>query len=245
MIVDKLKASRLIAHRGASAYAPENTYVAMHKANAMGASWVEFDVMLAGCGDAIIIHDDTLDRTTNGTGEVAKTPHSQIIQLDAGSWFHADFANERVPTMIDLLRYLDDIRMDINVEIKPTPGNDVRTAEATVKRLNQYWNLKDNPPLISSQSIECLRTVRHLEPDWHLCCVIHHWDEDWYSWIHEFGCIAVSVNHEILVPELLRGLKTFVPLVLAYTVNDAKRAMELYSMGIDAVFSDYPDLLVF
>ena len=244
MIVDKLKASRLIAHRGASAYAPENTYIAMHKANAMGATWVEFDVMLAGCGDAIIIHDHTLDRTTNGKGEVSKTPHSEILKLDAGSWFNPQFADERVPTFVDLLQYLNEVRMDINVEIKPSDGNEVRTAEAVVKHLNEHWNLNDNPPLVSSQSLECLRVVNHLEPDWNLCCVIHNWDEEWYRWINEFGCVAASVNQEILVPELLRGLRTFLPLVLAYTVNDAKRAMELYSMGVDAVFSDYPDLFI-
>lgn len=238
MSFESLKASKIIAHRGASAYAPENTLIAMEMAAQMGATWCEFDVMLAGSGEAIIIHDETVDRTTDGSGEVAAFSLTQLKALDAGKWFDPKFAGERVPSFVELLTLLQKLKLNINVEIKPSAGLDVQTAEKTVQLLNQHWNIKKSPPLLSSQSLDALRTVRQCEPNWSLGCVIHDWAEHWYAWVKELNCTAVSVNHQILEPNLVLGLKNIVPLVLAYTVNDVKRAEELFNMGVDAIFTD-------
>src|SRR5438552_7543288 len=90
--------SSIIAHRGASALAPENTLAAFHKAKEIGAKWVEFDCMLASCGEVVVIHDETLDRTTNGLGRVIDYPYSYLKTLNAGSWFNPIFADEKIPT---------------------------------------------------------------------------------------------------------------------------------------------------
>lgn len=238
MSFESLKSSKIIAHRGASAYAPENTLIAMEMAAQMGAAWCEFDVMLAGSGEAIIIHDETVDRTTDGSGDVATFSLAQLKALDAGKWFDPKFTGERVPSFVELLALLRKLKLNINVEIKPSQGFDVQTAEKTVELLNQHWNIKKSPPLLSSQSLDALRTVRECEPHWHLGCVIHDWAEHWYTWVKELNCTAVSVNHHILEPNLVAGLKNIVPLVLAYTVNDVKRADELFNMGVDAIFTD-------
>src|SRR5476651_1884741 len=91
--------SKLIAHRGASAVAPENTLIALEKAHELGAAWIEADVRLTLDNEVIIFHDDTLNRCTNGRGLVRKTPYSVIAGLDAGSWFSPAYAGEKVSTL--------------------------------------------------------------------------------------------------------------------------------------------------
>jgi glycerophosphoryl diester phosphodiesterase len=240
----ELNLSRVIAHRGACAYAPENTLASMRKAHAMGAQWVEFDVMLTADGEAIIMHDETLARTTNGGKRaVAETLYSEIALLDAGSWFGKQYAQEPVPTLVELLALLKKLKLNINLEIKPTPGKEIETAEKSLALLKQIWPLAESPPMISSPSEICLRTVYQLAPEFCLGAVIHEWDEPWQVWLSDFACQSVSVNHLILTPERVEDLKKRVKFVLAYTVNDPARAEELYQWGIDAVFSDKPDLL--
>ena len=107
----------VIAHRGASAYAPENTLAAFDLAIRMGVRHIEFDVHSSCDGHIVVIHDDTLDRTTNGSGPVSNHTLAPLRELDAGSWFGAAFAGERVPTFDDVLsRYGG--RIHIHAEIK-------------------------------------------------------------------------------------------------------------------------------
>jgi glycerophosphoryl diester phosphodiesterase len=117
------RAPEVIAHRGASAYAPENTLAAFRLAREMDADWFELDCTLAAGGEPVVIHDATLDRTTDGAGRVAETPLGTIRALDAGSWFDPRFAGERVPTLAEALAAADDA-IGVYVEIKAFPGDD-------------------------------------------------------------------------------------------------------------------------
>src|ERR1700730_3386827 len=94
---------RVIGHRGACRYAPENTLASLYKAKQLGATWVEVDAMLTADDTVILMHDERVDRTTNGHGLVSAMSYAQIAQLDAGCWFAADFAGERVPTLLEFL----------------------------------------------------------------------------------------------------------------------------------------------
>src|SRR5262245_86406 len=96
----------LIAHRGASAYAPENTLAAFKKAKELGAQWLEFDVQLTACGEIVVFHDERLERTTNGRGWIHEKPYSYLKTLDAGSWFNSQFAGEKIPTLVEALEFL-------------------------------------------------------------------------------------------------------------------------------------------
>lgn len=239
-----LRLSRVIAHRGACAYAPENTLASMRKAHAMGAKWVEFDVMLTADGEAIIMHDDTLRRTTNGGKRaVAATAYSDIAQLDAGSWFAKQYAQETVPTLHELLDLLIKLKLHINLEIKPTPGKEAETAEKSIAIVKEIWPTAESPPMISTQSEICLRIVHQIAPEYCLGTVIHDWNEPWQQWLTDYACQSVSVNHQILSPEKIVELRKYVKYVLAYTVNEPWRAHELFEWGVDSVFSDKPDLL--
>jgi len=231
--------SPIIAHRGASALAPENTLSAFRRAAEIGAKWVEFDVMLAACGEVVVIHDETLDRTTNGTGLVCDYPYDYLKTLDAGSWFNLAFLGEKIPTLRDVLRVLQDCHLLANIEIKPSKGQEEQTVKNVLEVTKQHW-LVNTPVLFSSFSYEVRSFVRKYSPTSLLACLMHEWQEDWQKASDELQCVAIDINHNILNPERIKEIKSTGRLLLSYTIDDPKRARELFSLGVDAVFSNCP-----
>ena len=137
----------VIGHRGAAARAPENTLAGLRKAHALGASWVEFDVMLSGDEVPLLIHDETLRRTTSGRGRVPALSAAAIRALDAGSWFDGTFAGERVPTLEEAVALLLDLGLHANLEVKPARGFERRTGEVVARTLARIWPA-DGPRLL-------------------------------------------------------------------------------------------------
>lgn len=119
---------QVIAHRGASAHAPENTLAAFRLARAQGADWFELDCTLSADGAVVVIHDDTLNRTTSGTGPVADRTLAELRALDAGGWFDPSFAGEPLPTLAEALA-LGDEATGVYVEIKRFPGDEALERE--------------------------------------------------------------------------------------------------------------------
>ncbi len=240
----KLSIARVIAHRGASGYAPENTMSALHKAVALDAKWIEFDVMLTQDLQPIIIHDIKLDRTTNGRGEVAKTKLAKIRELDAGSWFGPNFKDEKVPTFAEYLMAADAAHIGINVEIKPTPGTEVETARIVLQTLQHLWPKHAKTSLVSSASLLALRTVRALDEKISVGLIVDAWEPWWQEILDELNSISLHINHEQLTPVRVAAVMKTGRAVLAYTVNDPERAAELFSWGVTAVFTDFPDRIL-
>lgn len=235
---------KVIGHRGACGYAPENTLISMSKAHELGTKWVEFDVMLAGTGEPIIIHDLTLERTTNGSGEVANTDFKTLATLDCGSWFSQHYAGEKIPALGDILKHVSYFDMGINVEIKPSPGQEILTAVKTIEMLKEKWPKYCKMPLISSFSIPALNTVFNSKLPCKIGYIIDSWEEGWEAIINQFGCFSLHIDHHILTPERVKQIKELGLFVLAYTINDTDRARELFDWGVDSVFSDYPDIIL-
>jgi glycerophosphoryl diester phosphodiesterase len=228
----------VIAHRGASKFAPENTLPAFLKAKALGARWVEFDVMLAACGEAVVIHDETLDRTTNGKGNVCDHPYSYIKTLDAGSWFDAVFAGAHVPSFAEVIRLLHQQGLSANVEIKAVEGQEEKTVQKILHEIERHWAADQAPPLISSFSETILRMVRQHAPNALLAFLMDEWMADWRVICDALHCVSVNVNHLILNAERVSEIKATNRYLLSYTVNESQRAQTLFSYGVDAVFSD-------
>ena len=132
-----LKIPKIIGHRGAAGYAPENTLDSIKTAAEMGFDWVEFDVKLTKDSVPILFHDETLDRTTNGHGKVADTTFEEIRELEAGSWFSDGFAGVQVPSLEETIEVLIDLNMAVNMEIKPCPNRDKETAEMAIPCLHR------------------------------------------------------------------------------------------------------------
>src|SRR5579862_6026518 len=120
----------VIGHRGAAARAPENTLAGLRCAKALGCAWVEFDVRLTGDGALVLCHDPRLDRTTNGSGLVSAMSLAAIRELDAGRWFDASFAGEKVPTLEEVLVLAGELDLGANIEIKSDRGREYATAAA-------------------------------------------------------------------------------------------------------------------
>ncbi len=234
----------VIAHRGASNLAPENTLSAFVKAAATGAKWVEFDVMLAACGEAVVIHDETLERTTNGTGNVSDHPYSYLRTLDAGSWFHPRFANERIPTFKEVIAVIEAHGLNANVEIKALPGLEDQTVRKVLSDIENYWPKDATPPLISSFSMEALKLVRAYSPPALIAILIHEWFEAWYDYTEALSCVSLDINHEILDADKVKLIKATDRFLLCYTVNNPQRALELFSWGVDAVFTDQVNVIM-
>jgi len=234
----------VIGHRGASAYAPENTMASFTKAAQLGVKWIEFDVMLSSDDEPIIFHDELLDRTTNGCHEVDRFCSAYLRTLDAGAWFDARFSGERIPSLQQVLEFIDNTRLSVNIELKPLPGQERKLALRILKEMKSYLVQAKTTILFSSFSVEALQTLREHAPDCLMGLLLHEWEPDWQALSISLQCVSVHVNHEIMTREAAHKIKALQKALLCYTVNQPLRALELYSWGVDAVFSDAPDKIM-
>lgn len=229
---------RVIAHRGARKIAPENTLVAMRKAKDLGAAWVEFDVMLIASGEAIVIHDTTVNRTSNGKGEVGKMNDDEIARLDAGSWFSSEFSGEKIPFLKEMINCLSTLKLGANIEIKPYPNKDKETALTSLNVIKKYWPEELPPPLLSSFSLDSLRALRNADQKISLGLLLDKWNNKWEQLADELQCVTVHLNYKIATKDRIQAIKKTGRFVLCYTVNSKATAKRLYSWGVDSLFSD-------
>ncbi|HUY68875.1 MAG TPA: glycerophosphodiester phosphodiesterase family protein [Alphaproteobacteria bacterium] len=233
-----------IAHRGARAAAPENTLASIRRACAEGAMWVEFDVKLTQDGVPILMHDDTLERTTNGAGRVAETDWVQIETLDGGGAFGEAFKGEKVPRLADALRCALECGLRPNIEIKPCKGRAKATAMVALMTAALVWPQEQPPPLVSSFDEETLAIAAQLQPHWPRSFAFEEWRDDWHKAASFIGAEALTVDETLLTPERLRILTQADYALLAFTVNDPKRMRDLLRQGVTAVFCDNPGALI-
>jgi len=235
--------NQIIAHRGASAYAPENTMAAFNQALNLGCRFVEFDVMLSADGHPFIFHDDSLKRTTKVRGEFGLMKAEAIQSLDAGTWFSERFRGEKIPSFLTVIEWLLASDVQANIEIKPYPGTIEQTTVAVLTYLNRYWPHNKPLPLVSCFEKEALILCQSLSPELPLGYLIHHWQADCIEQAKKLGCYSIHLNLGIVTQERVQAIKAEGFSVFVYTVNRPRVARNLFHWGVDAVFSDYPDLL--
>lgn len=238
-----LPLDRVIGHRGACAYAPENTLASFNKAVELGCRFIEFDVMLNGDGDLFVFHDETLKRTTNGRGEFGLAKTDYVNSLDAGRWFSRRFRGEKIPTLPEVLVWLLANNMQANIEIKPYPGQAEQTAIALITHLNRYWPHDRELPLVSSFELDALRLCRSLAPEMPMGLLLDNWQADWLKIAKELNCFSLHINRRVLTKTWAQEIKKHPYKLCVYTVNRKRQAAKLFDWGVDAIFSDYPDLL--
>lgn len=232
----------VIGHRGACKQAPENTLASFKKAHELGIQWVEFDVMLSKDNIPIIFHDETLDRTTNGQGYIDAFTYTELSQFDAGSWFDPQFAGEHIPLLQDVIIYLTENNISANIEIKPLHHNEEKNVEQALEVIKKIKSPDDPLFLFSSFSIEALKHLQTLAPHTQRGLLLDEWREDCLAIAKTLGCVSINLNQDIITPKRAAEIKTAGFNLLCFTVNDAPRAAELRSWGVDAVFSDTPDV---
>lgn len=239
-----LKVPRIIGHRGAAAYAPENTLEGLHTAADMGIDWVEFDVKLTKDGVPILFHDESLERTTNG-GDllVAQVTYEEIKQFEAGSWFSDSFAGIKIPTLEEAIEVLLNRNLGVNVEIKPCPGREKETAEVVLDILSHYWDDHDRL-LISSFQHVSLETAFDMAEDWHRALLLgEEWPENWKELAEYLKVSTVNLDGRKVEREQVEDVVDLGLPILAYTINTQEEARRLLSWGVDGFFSDSPDVI--
>ncbi len=242
--MSKLEIPKIIGHRGACAYAPENTLASIRKAAAQGARWVEFDVRLTRERDLVVMHDDDVKRTTNGKGRVADLTLAELSALDAGAWFGSAFAGERVPTLAETIALLAELGLGANIEIKAADAEARVTAEALARILAAHWPRAAPPPLISSFEIEALAAMQAAAPQWPRGLLMKEIGGDWRSLLDQLGAATLNLDHRPLDGAKVAVARATGRPVLCYTVNDPARARQLFAWGVSAVFTDRPDALL-
>lgn len=232
-------------HRGAAAAAPENTLASIREAARQGAAWVEVDVMLTADGVPVLIHDETLDRSTDGQGAVAETPYAALAGLDAGSWFAPSFAGERVPTLEAALSLILELGLGLDLEIKPSPGREEETARAAIDCLARRWPAGWEPAgrgplLVSSFRPACLAVARALAPQIPRGLLLGREPAGWAALADELQVATVIVDHSVETERSIADYRASGRPVLAYTVNEPERARALFAWGLAGVISDAP-----
>lgn len=235
---------KIIGHRGACGYAPENTIASFDKARALGCRFIEFDVMLSADGEPFVFHDESLKRTTNGNGDIGLVNADYLQSLDAGGWFARHFRGEKIPHLRDVLKWLVFADANANIEIKPYPSQTEATTVAVLTHVNRYWPADKPMPLLSSFDKEALVLCRSLAPEMPLGLLLDTWEDNWHEIAQDLQCYSIHLNRRLVTAERVAAMKQQGYKVLAYTVNRKRQALKLFRAGVDAVFSDYPDLLV-
>ncbi|MBL8471180.1 MAG: glycerophosphodiester phosphodiesterase [Rhodocyclaceae bacterium] len=234
---------RLIAHRGGGRLAPENTLAALKLGIERGYRMAEFDVMLSRDHVALLIHDETLARTTDGEGRVCEHSADALARLDAGGWFGAEFAGEAIPRLDQAAALCRQADIAVNVEIKPAQGFEALTGRIVAEQAAQLWAGATLPPLLSSFSLAALWEARAAAPHLPRALLFDQVPPDWRGLQERLGAVALHCNARHLLPDTLQSAKAAGIPVACWTVNDVKLAQSLFAAGVSAVFTDELDLL--
>jgi glycerophosphoryl diester phosphodiesterase len=232
-----------IAHRGGGSLAPENTLAAFRVGASHGHRAFECDVKLSADDVLFLLHDDTLQRTTDGKGIAGERPWGQLSQLDAGSWHGAAFAGEPLPTLRALLRAAQANHWALNLEIKPTPGSEHRTGQAVALAVLRDWTGDAPPPLLSSFDVAALRAAHQAAPRLPRALLLDQLWPDWLASAVALDCIAVVTHHRWMDAALVQQLHDAGLRALVYTVNDGELAQRLIGFGVDGIITDAIDRL--
>lgn len=233
---------RWIAHRGGGALAPENTLAGFRLAARLGFKAVEFDVMLTADGVPILIHDETLQRTTDGRGFVSHLEWADISRLDAGGKFHPAWAGEPVPLLSDALALCADLGLAVNVEIKPAAGHVAETGRIVARTVEASWP-GGQGLVFSSFSEEALAAAAGIGGQWPRALLVTSIPGDWQDRMAALGCTALHARAvDLSAPGVEELRAAGVPLA-AYTVNTAAEAQRCFALGVAALFTDRLDRL--
>jgi glycerophosphoryl diester phosphodiesterase len=232
---------RWIAHRGAGRLAPENTLAALRLGAAYGYRAFECDVKLSADGVPFLLHDETLDRTTNARGVAGARPWAELSRLDAGSWHSRGYAGEPPASLDAVAAYLRGNGFLLDLEIKPTPGLELDTGRVVGAEVARLWEGAPVAPLLSSFRPEALLGAREAAPGLPRALLADTLWNGWLEMARSLACVAVITNYQVMSPDVLAQLRAAGMRALAYTVNDPWPARWLAGMGIDGIVTDAVD----
>lgn len=233
--------TRIFAHRGFSSVAPENTMAAFRRAAEAGADGLELDVHLTKDGEIVVIHDETVKRTTDGKGKVRDLTLEEIRRLDAGSWFGKEFAGEKIPVLQEVLELAAEQNLWLNIELKnnkfPYPALEEKVLEATGRF---GWREKT---VFSSFNHYSLRKLKEQQPEadtaiLYMADLVEPWD-----YARRTGVSSIHPYRRTVTKEMVGYCQGAGLTVRPFTVNQAREMRRLAGWGVDAIITDKVDLL--
>ncbi|MBB5174450.1 glycerophosphodiester phosphodiesterase [Texcoconibacillus texcoconensis] len=232
---------KIIAHRGASLYAPEHTSAAIEKAIKMNADYVEVDVQLSKDGHPVLFHDLMLDRTTNGTGPIYKQTLNELKKLDAGNWFHPSFYGQKILTLSEALeRYQSQIRFLIEIKNPEMYPSIEKQLAKTLTKAVPKSNLNDI--IIQSFDLDTVKRLSKMIPQLQtgLICNIHSEisQQEILKWAKHFDYVNpyfLTVNERLVNVLQQTGIKTF-----PWVIYHPETALKMFSYGVDGIITNDP-----
>jgi glycerophosphoryl diester phosphodiesterase len=231
---------RVGGHRGASAAAPENTYAAFDAAIAEGAAYTETDVQVSSDGRLVLVHDPTLDRTTNGRGPVSDLTFAELRALDAGSWFDGRFVSERIPELTEFLGWIEDrAPFGAAIELK------ARGVAARVAELAWASASREHLAIYAFEDDE-IRAVKAVRPDLPCVLLLHMSDDPGavLRRIEACGADGADVPWQWNAEDLIAGMRERGLLVGGGSDEGGTAARELVALGVDMIDTDAPRALI-
>jgi glycerophosphoryl diester phosphodiesterase len=225
-----LQLPKVIGHRGAAAYAPENTLASFREARRRGATWVEADIVLTADDVPIVMHDDSLKRTTGVDRLVAETRR-------------ADLPTD-VPTFEEAIACWGELGLGCNVEIKPTKGREAETARAVVETLRRCWPSHLPQPLLSSFKDASLAAAHAAAPEFARALLIVELADDWRPRAEAVAAAGINTDGKRLTAVRAVEIHNAGYALGVYTINDGDVAKALVGMGVDCVITDVPDVIL-
>lgn len=235
-----MKKPVVIAHRGASAYAPENTMSAFKKALDMGAGGIELDVHLSKDGRIVVIHDERIDRTSNGKGMVRDFTLDELKNLDFGSWFSQEYAGERIPLLEEVLELLNGWDGLLNIEIKSGivlyPGIENKLVEL-VKKYHM-----DSKVIYSSFNHYSLAELKRIDPEAKIGLLYGEGLIDPWEYALRVGAYAIHPVFYAVVPDIVKGCRENGIAVNTFTVDHPEHILRMAEAGVDGIITNVPDI---
>ena len=231
---------KVVAHRGFSGKYPESTEIAFLKALALDVDMIEFDIHLSGDGELIVIHDPTVDRTSDGSGRIDQMTLTEIKALDAGSWFGETFRGQRFLTLQETLDLMED-KVRLNVHIKVCEHNREKAVSLTVQELKRRALLRQ--AFIASDQ-ETIELTKRIQPELEICNLSTQPKETYISRSLAIGCRILQpgnaqVDRAFVEQAHRNGME-----VNPFYANDVDEMRRLISCGVDGILTDYPDRLL-
>lgn len=228
----------IFGHRGARGTHPENTMISFQEAARTGAHGIEFDVHLSKDGEVVIIHDETLNRTTNGSGLVCEHTLEELKQLDAGSHFNVAFQGARIPTLREVLAWLRGNELLINIELKNDRIRYIELEQKVVALVREFS--LEKRIIFSSFNHKSVADLADLAPDIERAILYHFPLQDAMEEARLHHASGLHPNFHLLTKEFVGETKSQGFTLRPYTINDDEDIKRMISFGVDVIITDYP-----
>ncbi|WP_217586645.1 glycerophosphodiester phosphodiesterase [Lentibacillus saliphilus] len=230
----------IIAHRGASEQAPENTMPAFDLAWRMGSEGIETDVQLTKDNVPILIHDERINRTTNGRGYVKDYTYHELIQLDSGQWFNPSFSGTKIITLEQFLNWIKDKPLYLNIELKNNKI-DYKGLELAVLELIAHYKVA-NRTTLSTFNPNSVNRLHKLNPTIDSALLLSkRKSSNLVQHAKALGANALHIKYRMLTPEIVEACRRESMALRVYTVNSSKHMLRCFQLGCTAIFTDIPD----